>query len=306
MQIYLPIAEMSMNIYILLGLGFFIGILSGLFGIGGGFLLTPMLIFLGIPAPVAVATLSNQIAAQSLVGLRPHLQRRNVDMKMGGVLLIGGLLGSTLGVIIFSILRKLGQIDLFINFLYVLCLGFIGTTMFIESLNTLRKTRSGQPLKRKTHHFGHKLPMRIRFRESGLYMSIFLPLGVSFFIGLISALMGIGGGFILVPAMIYIIGIPTRVVIGTSLFQIIFVSANVTMLQAYSNQTVDVVLALILLIGGAFGVTLGSKLSLRLRAVQLRILLALVILLVAIKILTDMTFSPPDIYEMRFIERILT
>ncbi len=306
MQIYLPIAEVSMNIYILLGLGFFIGILSGLFGIGGGFLLTPMLIFLGIPAPVAVATLSNQIAAQSLVGLRPHLKRRNVDMKMGGILLLGGLFGSTIGVAIFSLLRDLGQIDLFINLLYVFFLGLIGVAMFLESLNTMNKRRIGKPPQRKTHHFGHKLPLRIRFRESGLYMSIFLPLGVSFFIGLISALMGVGGGFILVPAMIYIIGIPTRVVIGTSLFQIIFVSANVTMLQSYSTQTVDVVLALILLIGGAFGVTLGSKLGLRLQAVQLRILLAIVILFVAAKIMVDMTFPPSDIYEMRFIERVLT
>lgn len=306
MQIYLPIAEISMNIYILLGLGFFIGILSGLFGIGGGFLLTPMLIFLGIPAPVAVATLSNQIAAQSLVGLRPHLQRRNVDMKMGAVLLVGGLVGSSCGVVIFSILRNLGQIDLIINILYVFFLGLIGSAMLIESLNTLNKSRSGKPPARKTHHFGHKLPLRMRFRESGLYMSVFLPLGVSFFVGLISALMGVGGGFILVPAMIYIIGIPTRVVIGTSLFQIIFVSMNVTMLQSYSTQTVDVILALILLIGGAFGITLGSKFSLRLKAVQLRILLAAVILLVATKIVFDMTFPPSDTYEMRFIERILT
>lgn len=305
MQIYLPIAEISMNAFILLGLGFFIGILSGLFGVGGGFLLTPLLIFLGIPAPVAVATLSNQIAAQSLVGLKPHLERRNVDFKMGFVLLAGGLAGSSFGVAIFSILRQIGQIDLIISALYVFFLGFIGTAMFLESLNSMRKKRYGRAMRRKTHHFGHKLPLRMRFRESGLYMSALLPLGVSFFVGLISALMGVGGGFILVPAMIYIIGIPTRVVVGTSLFQIIFVSANVTMLQSYSTQTVDVILALLLLIGGAFGVILGGKLGLRLKAEQLRILLALLILSVAIKVALEMSLRPTDIYEIRFIERIL-
>lgn len=282
------------------------GILSGVFGIGGGFLLTPLLIFMGIPAPVAVATQSNQIAAQSLVGLKPHWERGSVDIKMGAVLLVGGLFGSSFGVWIFSLLQKLGQIDLIISLLYVILLAFIGSSMMLESLSTWFRQKQGYPIKeRSTHYWAHHLPFKMKFRKSGLYMSILLPLSVSFAIGILSALMGVGGGFLLVPAMIYIIGIPTRIVVGTSLFQIMLVSMNVTMLQAYTTQMVDVVLALILLIGGAIGITLGANLSRRLRADQLRFYLSIVILLLAIKLILDLVTMPEDLYNIHFIERIL-
>lgn len=304
MQVYLPIAEISMNIFLLLGLGFGVGILSGLFGVGGGFLLTPLLIFLGVPAPVAVATLSNQISGQSLAGVIQHWRRQNVDIPMGLILLVGGISGSTLGVVIFSALREMGQIDLLISILYIIFLGFIGITMLIEGINSLRKSK--QHIGTRTyHHIGHRLPFKMRFRKSGLYMSALLPLIVGFSVGLISALMGVGGGFILVPAMIYIIGMPTRVVIGTSLFQIIFTAANVTILQSVSTQTVDVILALILLIGGVIGVNIGAIFGSRLRGEQLRILLALVVLAVAFKLLLGLILTPSDIYNIRFIEGIL-
>ncbi|MFV0430827.1 MAG: sulfite exporter TauE/SafE family protein [Alphaproteobacteria bacterium] len=300
MQVYLPIAEISMNIFVLFGLGFGVGILSGLFGIGGGFLLTPLLIFLGVPAPVSVATQSNQISAQSLAGVIQHWRRKNVDIPMGIILLTGGLLGSSLGVIIFSALRNMGQIDLLISLLYIIFLGMLGSLMLIEGINSLRKSKK-QVGSRTYHHIGHRLPLKMRFRKSGLYMSALLPLLVGFCVGLISALMGVGGGFILVPAMIYIIGMPTRVVVGTSLFQIIFTAANVTILQAVSTQTVDVVLALTLLIGGVVGVNIGAIFGARLRAEQLRILLALVVLAVAIKLALDITITPHDVYNIRFI-----
>ena len=300
MQIYLPIAEISVNVLLLLGLGGAIGFLSGVFGVGGGFLMTPILIFIGIPPPVAVGTEANQIVASSVSGVLAHWRRGNVDFKMGAILLLGGLLGSSLGVWLFALLRQMGQIDLVIKLSYVTFLGSIGILMFIEGLNAMRRRRSPAPSRGKMHKhiWIHGLPLKMRFRRSKLYISALLPIAVGFLIGVLAAIMGVGGGFIMVPAMIYLLGMPTAVVVGTSLFQIIFVTANVTFLQAYANQTVDVVLAIMLLTGAVIGAQLGARVGTRLRGEQLRILLAAMVLLVCGKLLYDLMITPGDIYSL--------
>ena len=300
MQIYLPIAEISLDAFLLLGLGGLIGFLSGLFGVGGGFLMTPALIFIGVPPPVAVGTEANQIVASSVSGVLAHWQRGNDDFKMGSVLLIGGLLGSTFGVWLFAVLRSVGQIDLVISLSYVTFLGIIGSLMFVESLRAMRRRRTAGTSRAKLHKhtWVHGLPFKMRFRRSKLYISALLPLGVGFLVGILAAIMGVGGGFIMVPAMIYLLGMPTSVVVGTSLFQIIFVTANVTFLQAYANQTVDVVLALLLLAGAVIGAQLGAKASVLLRGEQLRILLAIMVLAVCAKLGYDLTITPVDIYSL--------
>ena len=300
MQIYLPIAEISVDAFLLLGLGGAIGFLSGVFGVGGGFLMTPILIFIGIPAPVAVGTEANQIVASSVSGVLAHWRRGNVDFKMGGVLLLGGLVGSTFGVWLFAVLRQLGQIDLIIKLSYVIFLGAIGGLMFVESLRAMSRRRGSAPSRGKLHKHNwiHGLPLKMRFRRSKLYISALLPVGVGFLVGVLSAIMGVGGGFIMVPAMIYLLGMPTAVVIGTSLFQIIFVTANVTFLQAYANQTVDVVLAILLLTGAVIGAQFGARAGTKLRGEQLRILLAAMVLIVCGKLLFDLTLTPDDIYSL--------
>jgi uncharacterized membrane protein YfcA len=300
MQIYLPIAEISLDALLLLGLGGLIGFLSGLFGVGGGFLMTPALIFIGVPPPVAVGTEANQIVASSVSGVLAHWQRGNVDIKMGVILLLGGLVGSTFGVWLFAILRSVGQIDLVIKLSYVTFLGIIGALMFVESLRALRRRRATGHGRAKLHRhtWVHGLPFKMRFRRSKLYISALLPLGVGFLVGILAAIMGVGGGFIMVPAMIYLLGMPTSVVVGTSLFQIIFVTANVTFLQAYANQTVDVVLALLLLGGAVIGAQIGAKASVMLRGEQLRILLAIMVLAVCAKLAYDLTVTPDDIYSL--------
>ncbi len=300
MQIYLPIAEISLNVFLLLGLGGVIGLLSGIFGVGGGFLMTPALIFIGVPPPVAVGTEANQIIASSVSGAFAHWQRRNIDFKMGSILLIGGLLGSSFGVWLFALLRSLGQIDLVIKLSYVTFLGIIGALMFVESARALRRRRTSPASRGKLHKhtWVHGLPFKMRFRRSKLYISALLPLGIGFLVGILAALMGVGGGFIMVPAMIYLLGMPTSVVVGTSLFQIIFVTANVTFLQAYANQTVDVVLALLLLSGAVIGAQLGAKLSGKLHGEQLRILLAIMVLGVCSKLGYDLSVTPSDLYSL--------
>ena len=300
MQIYLPIAEMSLDAFLLLGLGGLIGFLSGLFGVGGGFLMTPALIFIGVPPPVAVGTEANQIVASSVSGVLAHWQRRNVDFKMGAVLLVGGLVGSTFGVWLFAVLRSVGQIDLVIKLCYVTFLGIIGGLMFVESLRAMRRRRTAGSSRGKLHKhtWVHGLPFKMRFRRSKLYISALLPLGVGVVVGVLAAIMGVGGGFIMVPAMIYLLGMPTSVVVGTSLFQIIFVTANVTFLQAYANQTVDVVLALLLLTGAVIGAQFGAKAGAKLHGEQLRILLAVMVLGVCAKLGYDLTVTPVDLYSL--------
>ena len=302
MHIYLPIAEISVNILVILGIGAGVGFLSGIFGVGGGFLATPLLIFLGVPAAVAVGTGANQIIASSVSGVLAHWRRGNVDVAMGLVLLAGGVLGSTLGVFIFKWLQSLGQIDLVIKLCYVVFLGTIGGLMAFESVGSLlrsrRKSALGQHAKLHHHTWMHGLPFKMRFRKSKLYISVLLPAGIGFFVGILTAIMGVGGGFVMVPAMIYLLGMPTSVVVGTSLFQIIFVSANATFFQATLNQTVDVVLALILLLGGVIGAQFGTKIGAKLNGEQIRSLLAFIVLAVCGKLLLDLAIEPSDIYSI--------
>lgn len=303
MSIYLPIAEISVNIFLILGMGAGVGLLSGIFGVGGGFLMTPLLIFIGVPAAVAVGTQANQIVASSVSGVLAHWRRGNVDIKMGIVLLIGGIAGSTLGVWLFKILQSLGQIDLVIKLCYVVFLGTIGGLMMVESLRAMLRTRraaksSGPKRRLHEHNWLHGLPFKMRFRRSKLYISALLPLLIGFFVGILSAIMGVGGGFVMVPAMIYLLGMPTSVMVGTSLFQIIFVTANATFFQAYLNQTVDVVLALLLLIGGVIGAQFGTRIGAKLRGEQVRALLAAMVLVVCLKLLFDLIVTPDDLYSI--------
>jgi uncharacterized membrane protein YfcA len=299
MQIYLPIAEVSVNAFLLLGLGGIVGILSGMFGVGGGFLMTPLLFFIGIPPAVAVATEANQIVASSFSGVLAHLRRRTVDFKMGTVLLIGGLIGAAIGVAVFNTLKELGQVDLLIRLSYVLFLGVIGGLMFIESLNAIRKIRGGKPAtERRKHNWVHNLPFKMKFRTSGLYISVIPPILVGICVGILAAIMGVGGGFIMVPAMIYLLGMPTKVVVGTSLFQIIFVTAFTTLLHATTNFTVDMVLAVLLLLGGVIGAQIGTRLGARMKAEQLRILLAAMVLAVCGKLALDLLIMPTELFSV--------
>lgn len=298
MQVYLPISEVAVNAFVLLGLGGLVGVLSGMFGVGGGFLLTPLLFFIGIPPAVAVATGANQIVAASFSGLLAHLRRKTVDLRMGTVLLIGGLVGAAVGVFIFNYLKTLGQVDLLVRLCYVVFLGIIGGLMFIESLNALRNARRGAPPKRKKHTWIHALPFKMRFRTSGLYISVIPPLLVGLSVGVLAAIMGVGGGFIMVPAMIYLLGMPTKVVVGTSLFQIIFVAGFTTILHATTNYTVDVVLAVLLILGGVIGAQFGTIIGTRLKAEQLRILLAAMVLLVCGKIALELLIEPSELYTL--------
>jgi uncharacterized membrane protein YfcA len=300
MNIYLPIAEMSVNVFLILGLGGAIGFLSGLFGVGGGFLMTPLLIVIGIPPAVAVASAANQIVAASVSGALAHMRRGNIDFKMGLVLTVGGFAGSGIGVMIFTLLRQLGQVELLIALSYVVFLGAIGTLMLFESGRTMLRRQAGTATRGKLHQHTwlHGLPFKMRFRRSRLYISALVPIGIGFLVGILAAIMGVGGGFIMVPAMIYLLGMPTAVVVGTSLFQIIFVTANVTFLQATTNQTVDVVLALILLTSAVIGAQFGTKVGGRLRGEQLRGLLALMVLIVCGKIAYDLISTPFDLFSI--------
>ncbi len=299
MQIYLPIAEVSVNAFLLLGLGGIVGVLSGMFGVGGGFLITPLLFFIGIPPAVAVATEANQIVASSFSGVLAHLKRKSVDLKMGTVLLIGGLVGAALGVIVFNYLKELGQVDLLVNLCYVVFLGIIGALMFVESLGAIRKSKVAAPAPvRKQRGWIHALPFKMRFRTSGLYISVIPPLLVGLCVGILAAIMGVGGGFIMVPAMIYLLGMPTKVVIGTSLFQIIFVTAFTTILHATTNYTVDMMLAVLLLVGGVIGAQIGTQIGTRLKAEQLRILLAIMVLVVCGKLAVDLLITPSELYSL--------
>ncbi len=301
MQTYLPIAEVSVNGFLLLGIGGVVGILSGMFGVGGGFLITPLLFFIGVPPAVAVATGANQIVASSFSAVLAHFRRRTVDLTMGGVLLAGGLVGSGLGMVLFNYLKSLGQVDLLVKLFYVVFLGIIGALMFVESLNALRRARNagpGAPPRRRNRTWVHALPLKMRFRTSGLYISAIPVLLVGLAVGVLAAIMGVGGGFIMVPAMIYVLGMPTKVVVGTSLFQIIFVTAFTTMLHATTNQTVDVVLAVYLLIGGVIGAQFGTKIGLRMKAEQLRVLLAALVLIVCGKLALDLLIQPSELFSL--------
>jgi uncharacterized protein len=301
MEIYLPIAGMPVNIFLLLFLGCITGLLSGMFGVGGGFLMTPLLIFIGVPPAVAVSSSANQIIGASFSGFLAHLRRQNVDFKMGGLLLLGGLLGSTLGVAIFTLLKKSGQIDLVISLTYVFFLGTIGLLMAIESIKVILHKRNGTlPPKSKKANWFHDLPLpwQITFPRSRLTISGILPLMIGFLIGILVSIMGIGGGFLMVPAMIYILGMPTSIVIGTSLFQITFVTAHVTLLHAMKTYTVDIVLVLFMLAGSVIGAQLGTRIGMKLPAEYLRALLAVMVLGVVARLAYGLFVEPASLYEI--------
>ncbi|MHB1205606.1 MAG: sulfite exporter TauE/SafE family protein [Rhodospirillaceae bacterium] len=302
MQVYLPIAEMSVNIFIVLGLGAAVGLLSGLFGVGGGFLMTPLLIFIGVPPAVAVGTQSIQIVASSVSGALAHMRRGNVDFAMGAVLTAGGFLGSGLGVWVFSLLKKSGYIDLTISLGYVLFLGMVGGFMLTESLPGVLKHRpTAVALAARgpgRHTWMHGLPLKFRFRKSKLYISALLPFGIGFLVGLLVATMGVGGGFLMVPAMIYLLGMPTQMVIGTSLLQITFVTANTALLQSIINQSVDLVLGLLLLLIAVITTQIGVRLSSKLKGEYMRVALALMILAVAIRLALGLVIPPSELFTL--------
>lgn len=301
MNVYLPIAEISANVFMLVGMGFALGFLSGLFGVGGGFLMTPLLIFTGIPPTVAVGTGSAQVVASSVSGAIAQYKRKNVDIKLGIVLLSGGIVGSVIGVNIVKILRQAGHFDLFVALSYVTFLGVIGTLMLIESLNTIRQTRSGVVVSARRpgqHSWLHGLPFKMRFHRSKLYISAIPPLLIGAFVGFLAAIMGVGGGFVMVPAMIYLLRVPTNVVVGTSLFQIVFVTAATTVLHSTTNYAVDVVLAVPLMVGGVIGAQLGADAGSRLKSEELRLLLAALVLLVCIRMGWDLVVQPEELFSI--------
>ena len=299
MSIYLPIAEMNINIFLIVFIGMVVGALSGLFGVGGGFLMTPLLIFLGIPPVVAVGSEAPHVLASSVSGVIAHWRKKNVDFKMGFFLLSGGVVGSTVGVNLFKLLKTYGQIDVVIQFLFIIFLGFIGISMAFESAKTtIKNYRTTSAIRTKLHQHSwiHGLPFKLRFHRSKLYISIIPPILIGFFVGVLSAMMGVGGGFIMIPAMVYILGMSTNVVVGTSLFQIIFVTANSTFFQSYLNQTVDIVLSALMILGGVIGAQIGVRIGSQLKAEYLRGILAILVLLVCAKILTDLILMPSDLF----------
>jgi uncharacterized protein len=304
MQIYLPIANMSVNALIMILLGGGVGMLSGMFGVGGGFLTTPLLIFYGIPPAVAAASAATQVTGASVSGVLAHLERDGVDLPMGAFLAVGGLFGAVAGAGIFEILRSYGQIDTAISVLYVLLLGWIGTLMARDAWRDIAASRRGTPVppRRRNHHpLVASLPLRWRFYKSGIYVSPLAPLLLGFVTGIMTVLLGVGGGFIMVPAMIYLLGMATRVVVGTSLLQILFVTAVTTMVHALTTQAVDIVLAGLLLIGGVIGAQVGARVASRLQPQRLRMILALIVLAVAVRMLLGLSFRPSDIFSVELL-----
>jgi hypothetical protein len=300
MQIYLPIAEVSVDAFLLLGLGALVGFLGGLFGVGGGFLMTPALILIGIPPAVAVASGANQIVASSISGAVSQWRKGNVDVTMGVVLLVAGVLGTGAGVMLFRLLQQTGQIDLVVQLSYVLLLGVVGVMMAFESVRAvLRRRGAAKPPGRLHQHFWvHRWPLRMRFRRSKLYISAIPPAAIGFVVGILTAIMGIGGGFIMVPAMIYLFGMPTLTVVGTSQFQIVFVTAVTTLLLAATTHTVDVVLAILLIIGGVMGTQMGTRMAQVLRGEYLRGLLAAMVLAMSVKLAYDLVATPLDLFSI--------
>jgi hypothetical protein len=301
LQIYLPIAALSMNLFFLVGIGGAVGFLSGLFGVGGGFLLTPLLIFAGVPSPVAIASVTPQVAASSTSGALSYYRRNAIDLHLALYLILSSTIGSMIGVTIFSLLRSAGQLDLFISVAYLLLLGFLGSLMLIEAVRTIVRRRRGMMVREKLpsqHTWMHGLPLRIRFKKSRLYISVLPVLGIGLFVGVVGALLGIGGGFILVPALVYLLRVPGNVVIGTSLLQVVAMMCVTTILQALTSQSVDVLLAFCLMVGGTVGAQFGASAGKYLRGDQLRALLALLVLAVAIRFGLALLLRPGDVFSM--------
>jgi uncharacterized protein len=301
MLVYLPIAELPVNAILILAIGAAVGFLSGMFGVGGGFLMTPLLIFTGIPPAVAVATGANPLIASSITGTIAQYRRKNVDFKLGMILLAGGTLGAFAGVYAIKLLRQTGQAGLFISLFYVVFMGAVGALMFAESVRAIRKQRHGRPVSMRRpaqHNWIHRLPLKTRFHTSKLYISAIPALVLGGLVGILSGVMGVGGGFVMVPVLIYLLRVPTSVAIGTSLFQIIFVSAITTIFQAAMNHTVDILLALILMAGGVIGAHIGAIAGQRLRAEHLRLLLALLVLAVGARLGAELLMSPQDTFSV--------
>lgn len=301
MDLYLPIANLSVNALLIIGLGGIVGILSGMFGVGGGFLTTPLLIFYGIPPTVAAASSASQVTGASVSGVVSHLSRGTVDVRMGAVMVAGGLAGTGLGAVIFSLLQKIGQIDTVIATIYVLMLSSIGVMMAREAIGSLAAMKRGDapPARKRRHHpLVAALPLRWRFYASGLYISPLAPFLLGMFSGVLTMLLGVGGGFVLVPAMLYILGMQTQVVIGTSLFQILFVTIATTMVHSLTTKAVDLVLAFLLLLGSVTGAQIGARLSTKVRPEYLRVVLAFIVLVVAIRMALGLGYRPDEIYTV--------
>jgi uncharacterized membrane protein YfcA len=299
MDLYLPIAEMSVNAVVIIAFGGLVGFLSGMFGVGGGFLTTPLLIFYGIPPAVAVASAATQVTGSSVSGALTYYRRGQVDVRMGIVLVAGGLLGSAVGSWLFAWLKSVGQVDISIGVLYVLVLGSVGSLMLRESLGAVLRVRRGQPAPRRHHPLVASLPLRMRFPRSGIYISPLAPFLIGAAVGVLTVILGVGGGFIMVPAMLYLLGMSANVVVGTSLFQILFVTAVVTLLHAAQSRTVDVVLALLLLIGGVVGSRAGAQAAQHLPPERLRLFLALLVLAVAVRLAIGLTWTPAELYSIQ-------
>lgn len=302
MDLYLPIANLSVNAVVIVMLGLGVGLLSGMFGVGGGFLTTPLLIVYGIPPTVAAASSASQVTGASVSGVFAHLRRQGVDLHMGAVLIAGGVLGSGAGALLFRLLQASGQIDTVIAILYVLMLGSIGWLMLSESLGSIRATRAGSApkAKRRRHHpMVAALPLRWRFYRSGLYISPLAPLLLGFATGILTMLLGVGGGFILIPAMLYLLGMPAQVVVGTSLFQILFVSAAATMVHSVTTKAVDIVLAVLLLLGSVVGAQLGARFAAKAKPEYLRLVLAVMVLLVALRMVLGLAWRPDEIFTVQ-------
>lgn len=305
MDVYLPIANLSVNALVIIGLGGLVGILSGMFGVGGGFLTTPLLIFYGIPPTVAAASASTQVTGSSVSGVIAYSRRKGVDYQMGGVLVVGGIFGTFAGAALFRVLQQLGQIDTVINIVYVLLLGSIGGLMAKESLASVLAMRRGDrlPAKKRRHHpLVANLPLRWRFYKSGLYISPLAPLILGFLTGILTILLGVGGGFVMVPAMLYLLGMGAQVVVGTSLFQILFVTLASTMVHSLTTKAVDIVLAVLLLIGSVTGAQVGARFAQKLPPEYLRLLLSVLVLLVALRLAIGLGFRPADIYSVELLQ----
>ena len=300
MDFYLPIAELSISVFILIILGLAVGFLSGMFGVGGGFLMTPLLILMGIPPAVAVASEANHILAASVSGFLAHMRRKNFDFLMGVILLTGGVAGSIIGVFLLKYLLSIGYEKIFISISYVLILIVVGFYMLKESISSLKNISDGKIKKLHDHAWFHGLPFKLKFRKSHLYISVLPPIIIGLIAGILSSVMGVGGGFILIPAMIYILGMPTQIVVGTSLMQIIFVTLVSTIMHSYINQTVDVILSSLLLLGAVIGAQIGTRVMIRLKGEQIRFLFAIIIILVATVLLLELLVTPDNSYILEF------
>ncbi|MBS3960504.1 MAG: sulfite exporter TauE/SafE family protein [Sandarakinorhabdus sp.] len=302
MDLYLPIAEMSVNAFVIVALGGLVGFLSGMFGVGGGFLTTPLLIFYGIPPAIAVASSASQVTGSSVSGAFSYFRRGAVDLKMGAVLVAGGMMGSVIGSFLFRWLKSLGHIDVMVGIVYVLFLGAVGALMLRESIVELKRNRAGNAPRRKArrhHPLVAALPMRMRFPKSGIYISPLAPFLIGAAVGVLTVIMGVGGGLIMVPAMLYLLGMAAGVVVGTSLFQIVFVAAIATLLHATQSQTVDILLAVLLLMGGVVGAQFGARAAQFLPPERLRLFLSLLVLAVAIRLAIGLTWTPADLFSIQ-------